>query len=50
MIITSYIDSSFGIHPDAKGHSRTVITVGKGAVYCKSGKQKLVAKSSTKLS
>jgi hypothetical protein len=47
MMITSYIDSSFGVHPDGKGHTGTVITVGTGAVYCKSGKQKLVAKSST---
>jgi hypothetical protein len=47
MFITSFIDSSFGVHPDGKGHTGTIITVGTGAVYCKSGKQKLVAKSST---
>jgi hypothetical protein len=47
MFITSFIDSSFGVHPDGKGHTGTVITVGTGAIYCKSGKQKLVAKSST---
>jgi hypothetical protein len=47
MLTSAFIDSSFGVHPDGKGHTGTVIIVNKGAVYCKSGKQKLVAKSST---
>jgi hypothetical protein len=46
-VINSYIDSSYGVHPDGKGHTGTMITVGRGAVYSKSGKQSLVAKSST---
>jgi hypothetical protein len=47
MIVSSYIDASYAVHPDGKGHTGAVITVGKGAVYAKSSKQKLVAKSST---
>jgi hypothetical protein len=47
MVISAFIDSSFAVHPDGKGHSGSVITVGRGAVHCRSRKQKLVAKSST---
>jgi hypothetical protein len=45
--ISVYIDSSYGVHGDAKGQSGSVITMGRGAIRCKSSKQKLVAKSST---
>ena len=47
MVISAFIDSSFAVHLDGKGHSGSVITVGRGAVHCRSRKQKLVAKSST---
>jgi hypothetical protein len=47
MIVFFYIDTSYAVHPDGKGHTGAVITVGKGAVYAKSSKQKLVAKSFT---
>jgi hypothetical protein len=47
MVVTSYIDASFGVHPDGKGHTGIVVSLGGGAVYAKSGKQKLVARSST---
>jgi hypothetical protein len=43
----AYIDSSFGIHPDFKGHTGILITIGGGPIYVKSTKQKLVTKSST---
>ena len=41
------IDASFHTHPDGKGHTGVVVLVGKGAVYCRSSKQKMVARSST---
>ncbi len=45
--IHSYIDASFACHPDGKSHTGEVITLGKGAVFSRSSKQKLVSKSST---
>jgi hypothetical protein len=45
--INSFIDASFASHKDAKSHTGEMITLGGGAVFCKSSKQKLVAKSST---
>lgn len=45
--IHAYADASHAVHHDLKGHSGAVITLGKGAVFCKSSKQKLVSKSST---
>jgi hypothetical protein len=47
MVVTSYIDASFATHPDMKGHTGGVIFAGKGAVFSKSSKQKIVTKSST---
>lgn len=45
--IHAYIDASHAVHPDAKSQSGLMVTLGCGAVLCKSNKQKLVAKSST---
>ena len=45
--VTAYIDASFAIHPDKKSHTGSVVTLGKGAIYAKSGTQRLVTKSST---
>jgi hypothetical protein len=45
--VTSYIDASYGVHPNGRSHTGSVITLGKGAVHAKSTKQKLVSKSST---
>ncbi len=42
-----WTDSSYGVHIDGKSQTGTFISLGKGAVYCKSGKQKIVSKSST---
>jgi len=47
MVINSYIDSAYGNHDNGMGHTGTVISLGGGAVFCKSSKQKLVARSST---
>jgi hypothetical protein len=45
--IHAYVDASHAVHPDAKSQTGVTITLGRGAVLCKSSKQKLVAKSST---
>jgi hypothetical protein len=45
--ITIYIDASHAVHGDAKSHTGVVITMGKGVIFAKSSKQKLVSKSST---
>lgn len=45
--VTAYIDASFAIHPDMKSHTGSVVTLGKGAIYAKSGTQRLMTKSST---
>eukprot|EP00975_Prorocentrum_lima_P005592 1214074-Prorocentrum_lima.AAC.1 len=47
MTITSFIDASYAINNDGKGQTGVVISVGKGAIYSRSSKQKIVAKSST---
>jgi hypothetical protein len=45
--IEAYIDASFGVHPDGKGHTGVCITIGGGFFYVSSTKQKIVTKSST---
>jgi hypothetical protein len=45
--VISHIDSSYGIHPDMKGHTGNTISLGRGSVINGSTKQKLVAKSSS---
>jgi hypothetical protein len=47
MFVLAFIDASHAVHPDGKGHSGSVITVGRGAVHCRSRKLKMVTKSST---
>jgi hypothetical protein len=47
MEVHAYVDASYAIHPDAKGHSGMAMFLGAGSIYCKSSKQKLVARSST---
>jgi hypothetical protein len=42
-----YADASYGVHADGKSHTGVNITLGRGAVYVRSGKQKIVSKSST---
>ena len=44
--ITGFVDSSYGVHTDGKSHTGATITMGKGVVYAKSAKQKIVTKSS----
>jgi hypothetical protein len=45
--VTSYIDASYSVHTDKRSHTGCVITLGKGAIYCKSSTQKLNTLSST---
>jgi hypothetical protein len=41
------VDASFAVHPNMRGHTGGTMSLGKGAVYSTSTKQKLVARSST---
>lgn len=43
----AYIDASFAVHSDMRGHTGVVITFGCGAIFARSVKQKLASKSST---
>ena len=47
MSITAYVDASFAVHPDMRSHTGVMVTLGKGALYSRSSKQKLNTKSST---
>jgi hypothetical protein len=42
-----WVDASYAVHPDMKGHSGGVLSMGQGAVYSTSTRQKLVTRSST---
>jgi len=42
-----WVDSSYAVHPDMKSHTGIYMTLGKGAKYTASCKQKLNTKSST---
>ncbi len=42
-----YIDASYAVHKDMKGHTGGGMTMGKGSVYNRSTKQKINTKSST---
>ena len=43
-----WIDASFTVHNDMKSHTGATMSMGKGAMYSTSGKQKHVMQSSTK--
>jgi hypothetical protein len=48
LLVRSYVDASFGVHSDFKGHTGGTIQLGNSAlVFSKSVKQKLMGKSST---
>ena len=40
------MDASFGTHSDLKSHTGSIFTLGKGAIYSDSSKQKVNARSS----
>jgi len=45
--IFAYVDASYASHVDAKGHAGIFVTMGKGPIFVKSAKHKIVSKSST---
>ena len=45
--VRSYIDASYGVHPDGRSHTGVTISLGKGPIMTKSTKQKIATKSST---
>lgn len=47
LTVLTYIDASYGVHWDAKSQTGMSISLGKGPIFAKSTKQKLVSKSST---
>ena len=47
-IVQWWIDASYAVHEDMKGHTRATLLLGKGAIYSGSCKQRVVAHSSTK--
>lgn len=47
LTVQAFVDASYAVHPDMRSHTGTFITLGRGAVFCKSSKQKLNVKSST---
>jgi hypothetical protein len=42
-----WVDASYAVHPDMKSHTGGVMSMGKGAVYATSVRQKLTTRSST---
>jgi hypothetical protein len=45
--VLAYIDASHAVHDDHKGHTGTIISLGRGPIYAKSGAQRINSKSST---
>jgi hypothetical protein len=46
-VVKWWVDASYGVHPDMKSHTGATMSLGKGAVYSRSTRQKLNTKSST---
>ena len=44
--LMTYVDASYGVHPDMRGHTGGLITMGIGCIHTKSSKQRLNTKSS----
>jgi hypothetical protein len=45
--LMTWVDAAYGVHRDMKSHTGGAMSLGRGAVMCKSAKQKLNTKSST---
>jgi hypothetical protein len=45
--VTAFIDASYGVLPGHRSVSGCMITLGKGPIYAKCSKQRIVSKSST---
>ena len=46
-IVHWWIDASYAVHPDMRGHTGVTMSLGNGSVFSSSWKQKLVTRSST---
>ena len=46
-IVRWWIDASYAVHNDMKGHTGATLSLGKGCIYSGSWKQRIVARSST---
>ena len=46
-IVRWWIDASYAVHPDMRGHTGATMSLGNGSVFSGSWKQKLVTRSST---
>ncbi len=46
-VLSWYVDASFAVHPDMKGHTSGAMTMGTGFPLDKSTKHKLNTRSST---
>jgi Reverse transcriptase (RNA-dependent DNA polymerase) len=46
-VLQWWVDASFGVHGDMKGHSGGTLSMGSGSVYSTSTKQKMVTRIST---
>jgi hypothetical protein len=46
-VIKWWVDASYGVHADMKGHTGGTMSMGKGSIYSVATGQKLVARSST---
>ena len=45
--LRTWVDASYAVHPDMRSHTGGAMSLGRGAILCKSTKQKLNTKSST---
>jgi hypothetical protein len=46
-VVKWWVDASYGVHPDMKSHTGATMSLGKGAIYSRSTRQRLNTKSST---
>ena len=46
-VMTWWVDASYAVHNDMKGHTGGTMSLGHGSIYSSSTKQKLVSRSST---
>ena len=45
--LNTWVDAAYAVHPDMRSHTGGAVSMGTGAIMCKSTKQKLNTKSST---
>ena len=44
-MLKTWVDAAYGVHQDMKSHTGGVMSLGRGAIMCKSTKQKLITNS-----